>query len=82
MTTTSISESYVNVEVDSVKNNERCYSIIDLSRKKVTIIKDYDERVRSKVCELTNYNPFFIEYLGIGDTLSSEDSLYVVTRIS
>lgn len=82
MTTTSISESHVNVEIGSVKNDERCYSILDLSRKKVSIIKDYDERVRSKVCELTNYIPSFIEYLSVGDTLSSEGSVYVVTRIA
>lgn len=82
MTTTTISESHVEVEIGSVKNDERCYSILDLPHKKVTIIKDYDERVRSKVCRMTNYNPSFIEYLGIGDTLSSEGSLYIVTRIS
>jgi hypothetical protein len=82
MTTTAISESHVEVEIGSVKNDERCYSIFDLSHKKVSIIKDYDERVRDKVCRMTNYNPSFIECLGVGDTLSSKDSVYIVTRIS
>ena len=82
MTITTISESHVEVEIGLLKNDERCFSIFDPLNKKVSIIKGYDEMVRAKVCRMTNHSPSLIEYLSVGDTLSSKDSIYIVTRVS
>ena len=82
MELTNINESHVSVSIGTVPNDHKCFVLSNLANGKVDVIKGYDERVRKKVCSMTNYEPSLIEFLDIGATLSSGDNVYIVTRIS